>query len=187
MATQKVTDKIHEDAKKEAQKILNKYKDEAAKIKAEYSEKINAKKAQIKAEVEVFKKTEILRMISQKRLEFNRKIVTRKRTFIKDVIKETLEKLSEHKDYLKFLEMLIKKSGESEGELVINKRDWKQHGPDLEKFMKSEGLSYRINHTDDIMGGLTIKKDKILYHGSLDLISELLSDELTIAVSKTMY
>lgn len=187
MSTQKVTDKILADAKKEAKEILDNYKKEAAKIKKEYGEKIAAKKAQIENEVEAVKKTEFLRTVSQKRLEFNRKIVSQKQKFIKEAIKQALNKLPEHKKYLDFLKALIKTSGENEGELIISKQDWKKHGPDLERFMEKQGLNFKVCTSNEIIGGVLVKKEKTTYHGSLDLISELLSDELTIAVSKTSY
>lgn len=187
MATQKVTEKILADAKKEAKEILDRYKKEAARIKDEYATKIAVNKEQIKVEVEGIKKTEIMRNISQKRLEFNRKTVLQKRKFINGVIMEALKKLTEHKKYLDFLKALIKKSEEKEGELIINKQDWKRYGSDLEKFMKNEGLNYKVNVNNEIIGGVMVKKEKTTYHGSLDLISELLSDELTIAVSKKLY
>lgn len=187
MSTQKVTDKILADAKKEAKEILDNYKKEAAKIKKKYGEKIAAKRTQIETEAEVVKKTEILRTVSQKRLELSRKTVSQKQKFIKDTIKQALNTLPEHEKYLDFLKALIKKSEEKEGELVIYKQDWKRYGPDLEKFMKKQKIDFKVSASDEIIGGVMVKKGKITYHGSLDLISELLSDELTIAVSKTSY
>ena len=49
MATQKVTEKILDDANKEAKEILDKYKKEAAQIRKEYEEKIGLRKQQIES------------------------------------------------------------------------------------------------------------------------------------------
>lgn len=187
MATQKVTEKILDDANKEAKEILDKYKKEAAQIRKEYEERIGLRKQQIESDLETMKDNEILRAVSQKRMELNRAIVAEKRKYIRDIIEEALKGLSQHKGYIGFLRELITKSGEREGELIINKHDWERYGSALEKFMKKQGLNYTINTNNEIMGGILIKKEKTTYHGSLDLIRELLIDELAIAVSKELY
>ena len=187
MATQKVTEKILNDANKEAKEILSKYKKEAAQIRKEYEERIGIRKQQIESDLETMKDNEILRTVSQKRMELNRAIVAEKRKYIRDVIEDALKGLSQHKGYIGFLKELIKKSGEKKGELIISKHDWQRHGAELEKFMKKEDLNYKVTQNNEITGGVLIKKEKTTYHGSLDLIRELLNDELTIAVSKALY
>ncbi len=187
MATQKVTEKILDDANKEAKEILDKYKKEAAQIRKEYDEKIGLKKQQIESDLKTLKENEILRAVSQKRMELNRAVVAEKRKYIRGVIEDALKVLSQHKGYIGFLKELITKSGEKDGELIINKHDWKRYGSELEKFMKKQGLNYTINTNNEIIGGVLIKKEKTTYHGSLDLIRELLSDELAIAVSTELY
>ena len=133
------------------------------------------------------KENEILRAVSQQRMELNRAVVAEKRKFIRKVIEDALKGLSQHKGYVGFLKELIKKSGEKEGELIINKHDWERYGSELEKFMKKQGLNFKINTNNKIIGGVLIRKEKTTYHGSLDLIRELLIDELAIAVSKELY
>lgn len=187
MATKSVTEKILDDAKKEAKEILHKYEKEAENARKEYEAKIAAKRTEIEAEAETMKEKEILRMLSQKRMELNRTLVAQKYQFTREVIEKAIQKLPEHKGYLNFLRELIKKSGEKNGELIINKHDWQHYGPELEKFMKKENLNYRVTQNNEIMGGVLIKKEKTTYHGSLDLMKELLSDELTIAVSRVLY
>jgi len=187
MATKSVTEKILDDAKKEAKEILQKYEKEAENARKEYEAKIASKKNEIGAEAEMVKEKEILRMLSQKRMEFNRALVAQKHQFTRAVIEEALQKLPEHKGYLDFLKELIKKSGEKKGELIISKHDWQRHGSELEKFMKKEDLDYKVTQNNEITGGVLIKKEKTTHHGSLDLIRELLNDELTIAVSKALY
>jgi vacuolar-type H+-ATPase subunit E/Vma4 len=187
MATQSVTEKILADAKKESKDILDKYKHQAAEIKNNFEKRIAIKQADIEAEVDDIKKVEIMRMISQKRLEFNKQLVLQKRNLIKSIIEESLEKLADHKQYVDFLQLLIKKSGEKDGELIINTKDWKKYGSHLEKFFTKEKCNFKIIKTDDIIGGVVIKKEKKTYLGSLDLTSELLSDELSIAVTKSLH
>jgi vacuolar-type H+-ATPase subunit E/Vma4 len=187
MVTQKVTEKILEDAQKEAQEILDKYKKEAAAVKQEYSEKIAAEKKKIEDELEATKQAEILRSVSQKRLEFNKQLTHQKYKLINELTHDSLKKLPEHKNYLDFLKALIKKSGKEDGELLMAAHDIKQYKDDVEKFLKREGVHYVIKPGNDLKGGIIIKKGKTAYLGSLDLISDLTRDELTIAVSKILW
>lgn len=187
MATQQVTGKILEDAKKEVQEILEHYKKEAAHVQKQYDEKIAEEKAHIDAEAVTAKKTEYMRLVSQKNLEFRKDIVAEKRKHIAKVIEEAIRKLPQHKQYFPFLTAMIKNSGEKTGELCISKDDLKRYEKKLEKFLKESSYSFKIMHDDNIYGGALIKKEKIVYHGSLDLISELLRDELAIAVSNRLF
>jgi vacuolar-type H+-ATPase subunit E/Vma4 len=186
MAKQKVTEKILADAKQEVGEILSKYRAQASAFKKSQDEQIAIQKTQIERDIEASKKIEYLRRVSQKKLQLNRKFVAEKRKLIDRVIDETLKELSVHKEYLNFLKALIKTSGREDGELLINKADWKRYGSDLEKFFKNLNCRFTITTNDEISGGVMIKKDRIMYHGSLNIIRELISDQLTIAVSKKL-
>lgn len=187
MATQQVTGKILEDAKKEAQEILEHYKKEAAHVQKQYDEKIAEEKALIDAEAETAKKTEYMRLVSQENLQLRKDVVAEKRKHIVKIIEDAIKKLPEHKQYFSFLTTMIENSGEKAGELCISKGDLKRYEKKLEKFLKENSYDFKIAHDDTIRGGVLIKKEKIVYHGSLDLISELLRDELTIAVSNKLF
>ena len=184
MAKQKVTEKILVDAKQEAAEILNKFRTEAAAIKKAQDEKIAAQRSKIENDTDAAKKIEYLRRISQKKLELNQQFVGEKRKLIEEVIDEALTELPANKEYLDFLKALIKKSGSDKGELIISRSDWKRYGPILEKHFKDKKYQFTITANENISGGIMIKKDKIMYHGSLDLIRELINDQLTIAVSR---
>lgn len=184
MAKQKVTEKILADAKQEAVEILSKFRIKASEIKKSQDKKIAAQKSQIENDSDAAKKIEYLRRISQKKLELNQKLVSEKRKLIEQVIEEALKELPARKEYLDFLKALIKKSGRENGELVVSKSDWKRYGSSLTKFLKNQKYKFNITENNEISGGVMIKKDKIMYHGSLDLIRELMNDQLTIAVSK---
>ena len=187
MSSQRVTDKILADAKEEAKEILAKHEDEAKHITDEYAKRIAQKKAQNEREVEETVNAEIMRSISQKRLALNKKITEHKQERINAAIKKAIGKLVEHKNYVSFLEMLIKSSGEKEGSLVLSKADAKRYRNDLEKFIQNTGANLKVTASDDLTGGVIIKKEKSSYIGSLGIILELLSDELAIAISKELF
>ena len=187
MSSQKVTDKIIADAKEEARQILAKHEEEAKHIADDYAKRIAQKKADNEREIKERVNTEIMRSISQKRLELNRKITEHKQERIRAAIKKAIAELVEHKDYLAFLKMLIKSSGEKNGSLLLSKADATRYRSNLEKYIQDNGLKLKVTDSDEVSGGLVIKKEKTSYIGSLDIILELLSDELAIAVSKELF
>ena len=187
MPTQNVTNKIIEDAKKEAKDILAKYKDDAASLDKEFAEQIAQKKQQIETEIEEIKKTEIMRALSQKRLDLNKKTTEQKQKLITITIDEAVSNLLGHKQYPDFLKALIKNSRVKEGELLLSKNDVKQYRGVLENYLKSEGLDLKITTDDGMKGGIIIRKEKSSHIGSLSIILELMSDELAINVAKVLY
>lgn len=187
MATQNVTDKILEDAKKESQEILKKFRDEAAQIKKTHEDELDGKRSQIEEETETLKKREHMRILSQKKLELNKELATHKHAYLQKVVAEALEGLPRHSKYEQFLELLIASSKETTGELIIRKEDWEKHKTVIEKFLKKAEADFTVTTNNEIAGGIIIKKGKTTYHGSLELISELLNDELAIAVSQALF
>jgi len=187
MPTQKVTEKILQDAKGEAQEILTKYQTEASGITRDYEERMAKKKKEIEHAVEERKKIEIMRARSQHRLDLNKKLTQHKRKLIKVTIDQAVKQLIEHEEYLDFLKALIEKSGEKNGELLLSKTDAKRYGEDLKKFADKHELNLKITSDDEIRGGIILHREKMNHIGSLDIILELLSDELAIVVSKELF
>ena len=187
MSTQKVTDKILEDAKIEAQEILAKYEKEAKSIADELGDRITQKKKQVEKEIEERRETEIMRTISQQRLALNMKQTAHKQLIIQNIIDEAVAELPGHRDYLTFLKNLISKSGETDGELLLSKNDFSRYRGDLEKYLHSEGINFKIAQDAGIRAGLIIKRGTTSYIGSLDIILELLSDEMAIAISRVLF
>ena len=184
---QNLVDKILQDAQREAKEILAQHEAEAAKIKEEYAKQRATKKTHRETELSSLKKTETTKLVSQKRLELNKQITMQKQKYIAEITKEALASLSEHEEYLDFLKNLIKKSGEKVGELLISSSDYKRFGAALEKYLKNLGANLSIKPDNAIKGGIILKKEKMSYLGSFEIISELLNDELLSAVSKILW
>lgn len=187
MTTQNVTDKILEDATKESQEIVKKFSDEAAEIKKDNAAVLKSKRSHNEDETEARKKNEHMRLLSQRKLALAREFAEHKQEYLSKVIAQAMEKFPDHAQYGQFLEMLIKTSKETDGELIIRKNDWEKYKKALEKFLKQINAHFTVTTENEITGGIIIKKGKTTYHGSLELISELLNDELAIAVSQALY
>ncbi len=184
---QSLVEKILQDAQQEAKEIFARYETDAAKIKEEYAKQIANKKKLLEAQLSILKKTETTKLLSQKRLELNKQTTGQKQKYINEITKEALAGLAEHKKYLDFLKDLIKKSGVQEGELLISSSDYKRFGAALEKYVKTIGANLLIKPDSDTRGGIVLKKGKINYLGSFEIISELLNDELLSVVSKILW
>jgi len=187
MSSQKVTEKILADAKEEAGQILERLENEAKQISDDYAERAAKKKAQDEEEIQERTKTEIMRALSQRRLDLNKSITGHKQKTITEVINESVAQLVARKEYADFLKALIRSSHVKEGNLMLSKNDAKKHRNELEKYIRDEGLNIKISANEELTGGIIIEKEKTRYIGSLDIILELLSEELSIVISKELF
>lgn len=183
MAAQSVTDKIIEDARKEAREIISKYEQEAKSIADDFAARIADKNEQIEQEIRERREAEIMRAVSQQRLALNMKRTAHRQNLIREIIDEAVSEMPGHKNYLAFLQNLIVKSGEDQGELLLSKADFARYRGELEKFQQREDLNMKIAADAEIKGGVVIRHGTTSHIGSLDIITELLSDELAIAIS----
>jgi len=187
MATSKVAEKIIEDAQKEAKAIRVHHQKESENLKNEYQARIDKRRAVNKTEAQSMEKTLTMRSISKQRLAFSQDIISKKQKMIDKVIKEATEQLTRSKDYEGFLQSLIAQSREPDGEIMLSERDIKNHGKELEKFLKKNNFQHMISVTENISGGVIIKKGQKTYLGSLDIISNLLSDEIAIDAARILF
>jgi len=184
---QNVIEKILSQAEEEARAILQNYKNEVGKIKEEFERRILEEEKRTNEEIEDFRKKEILRARAKERLNQNQRLNAEMENLIQDVIQEAIKKLPEQEGYLNFLKEMISASKESEGELFLSSADFKRYKSEIEKFIKKEKLNFKITADEKISGGVVIKKGKIVYLGSLDVIVELIRDELKIEIARILF
>lgn len=183
---QSVIEKILEEAKKEAEAIIQGYEKEISRMKREYEEKILEAEKRLNEEIEKKKKEEIMKAVAQARLEYNKKLTREMQGYIDDVLHSAIKGLPEHKKYFDFLKKLIKTSGVKEGELYLSSADKQKYQSQIEKFIKQEGYSFVIKNDDKMSGGVIIKKEKITFLGSIDVIAEIIKDDLKIMIARTL-
>ncbi len=183
---QGVIEKILDEAKKEAEAIARRYESEIIKIKQDYKARIDNAEKRLNAEIEKRKQEQIMQAIAQVRLEFNKRITTEMQMHINNVLQSAVQKLSGQKKYLDFLKGLIKSSGVKDGELYLSRADLQKYQSQIEKFMKQEGYNFVLKDDDQMSGGVVIKKEKITFLGSIDVIIETMQEELKIALARTL-
>ncbi len=183
---QSVIEKILDEAKKDAEVISQRYEDEIAKLKKEYEDKIAIAEKKLSEEIEKRKQEEIMRAIARERLEYNKKITTEMQSCIDEILQSAIKKLPEHKRYLDFLKNLIKNSGVKDGELYLSSGDKQKYLLQIEKYIKQEGYNFIIKSDDKMSGGVIIKKEKITFLGSIDVIAEIMREDLKIMIARTL-
>ncbi|MEO0122998.1 MAG: V-type ATP synthase subunit E [candidate division WOR-3 bacterium] len=183
---QNVIEKILEEAKKEAEAITERYEKEISRLKREYEEKILEAEKKLNEEIEKKKKEEVMKAIAQARLEYNKKLAGEMQEYIDDVLNSAIKKLPEHKKYFNFLKDLIKNSDVKEGELYLSSADKQKYQSQIEKFIKQEGYNFIIKNDDKMSGGVIIKKGKVTFLGSIDVIAEIMKEELKIMIARSL-
>lgn len=183
MATQSVTERIIEDARKEAQEILSKYGQEARNIADDLGARLAARRERLEKEIAERRDTEIMRAVSQQKLALNMKRTAHKQELMRTIIEEAVSRLPGHPDYLAFLQALIETSGAKQGELRMSRADLERYRGALDKFLPREGRKMKVAADAGMKGGVIIEDGTTRYIGSLDIIVELMADEMAIALS----
>lgn len=183
MATQSVTERIIEDARKETHEILSKYGQEARNIADDLGARLAARRERLEKEIAERRDTEIMCAVSQQKLALNMKRTAHKQELMRTIIEEAVSMLPGHPDYPAFLQALIKTSGAEQGEIRMSRADLERHRGELDKFLQREGRKMKVAADAGMKGGVIIEDGTTSYIGSLDIIVELIADEMAIALS----
>jgi vacuolar-type H+-ATPase subunit E/Vma4 len=179
MSIEKLTSTIIESAQQKAKEITDKYEQEIQKINNNANEEI-AKLVQENDEYIARQKSLVqTRLISNAQLKAQQEILKIKWKIIDNVFTQAKQRFLASEDYLSFIKDIISTNNDSDSELFISKHD-------QEKFQKSfPGLKYTAS--DDLTGGLIIRKGRIELNFSIDKIFESLKNDLIIDLSKLLF
>lgn len=192
MSIEKITSKITCDAEKAAEAV-----------RAEAAEKCDEiiRAAEARAE-------EILAAGERRSAEDKEKLIIRKKSVAdidgRKMILETKQKLigrcfdlavdkivSLEKDrYIAFLTALVKKTGEKEGELILNPSDRSRLGEELISALGTEIEGCRITlstETRNIRGGFLLKKGLVYMNGTVETLIEEAREELAGEVASQLF
>jgi vacuolar-type H+-ATPase subunit E/Vma4 len=183
---QSVIEKILDEAKREAESITRRYEEEIAKVRKEYEDRITQAEGGLRKEIEKKKQEEIMKAVAQMRLELNKRLTLEMQNHIEDVLQSAIRNLPEHKNYFNFLKELITESNVIDGELYLSPKDLKRFQNQLEKFLKQKGYNFTIKGDDKITGGVVIKRGKVTFLGSIDVIVETMREELKITIAQKL-
>ena len=93
-------------------------------------------------------------------------------------------------EYVTFLVGLVKKTGETEGQLILNERDAASVGTDLVNVLSKELADSKITlskETKNIKGGFLLKKGSIYINGTVEALVEEAKEDLVGEVAAQLF
>lgn len=177
MSIEKITSKILSDAEGSAKVVLDEAKAKADGIVAE----AEAKAAQVleKAEKQGLEDKE--KLITRKKavadIDGRKLVLEAKQQLIGQCFEKAVDKLtSMDKDrYIEFLAGLVAKTGETEGQLILNPRDRESLSAELTEYLSRNLPGSEITlaeETKPIRGGFLLKKGSVYINGTIEALVE---------------
>lgn len=192
MSIEKITSKIISDAEAEAAKITEASKAECEKV----IEEAKAKAAELIRDAEenglADKEKLIARRKSVADIDGRKLVLHEKQKYIAECFDKTAEKLvsMEKKEYIGFLISIVKNTGETEGELILNEKDSSEIGTDFiaEANKAIEGGAFTLSkETRNIKGGFILKNGSIYMNGTVESLIEDAKDKLIGEVAGQLF
>ena len=192
MSIEKITEVILADAEKTAKATLDKAEAESREIIA-----VAEKKAEkLIEETGVKGIDEKEKLISRKKavaeIDGRKIILEAKQQLISECFEKATEKIisMEKADYLEFLAAIVKTTDLTEGELIFNKKEAAEIGPDLVKYLNEDLPGSKISlssETRNIRGGLVLKNGAIYMNGTIEALMEEAKETLTGEVAQVLF
>ena len=171
MSIEKITSKIVSDAESIAQVTLDEAKAECDAIlaRAESEAEKVLREAQERGQKE--KEKLISRRKAVADIDGRKIILEEKQKLITECFDRAIEQIAsmEKEEYIAFLAGLVKKTGETEGELILNEKDAASVGTDLVK------------------GGFLLKKGSIYINGTVEALVEEAKEDLVGEVAAQLF
>ena len=192
MSIEKITSKIVSDAESIAQVTLDEAKAECDAIlaRAESEAEKVLREAQERGQKE--KEKLISRRKAVADIDGRKIILEEKQKLITECFDRAIEQIAsmEKEEYIAFLAGLVKKTGETEGELILNEKDAASVGTDLVNVLSKELAGSKITlskETKNIRGGFLLKKGSIYINGTVEALVEEAREDLVGEVSAQLF
>lgn len=192
MSIEKITSKIISDAQVAAQKTLDEANARCDEILAEAEKKAAAivKSAEEKALDE--KQKLIARRKSVVEIDGRKLILDAKQKMIASCFEQAIDKLTsmEKENYIAFLAGLVEKTGEKEGQLILNEKDRAEIGGELIARIAQNLPDSQITlaeETGNIRGGFLLKKGSVYINGTIEALVGEAREELIGEVANRLF
>lgn len=187
MGIEKISQKIIDDAEKEAKAIINIANKEAKKNIEKANDFIKIHKEKDLKKVKNALEIKMLRYIASANLETKKENLKSKRDFIDKLIDKTVEHITEDKLYEDFLKKRMDEAIIEDATIHMNASDYKIYKVLFEEMIKKSGYKSNISRDFvDIKGGFIIKKGKITIDCTLDSIIEAMYDEILMKINRML-
>lgn len=192
MSIEKITSKIVSDAESTAQVTLDEAKAECDAILA----RADSEAEKVLKEAQERGQSEKEKLISRRKavadIDGRKIILEEKQKLIAECFDEAIERISSMKkeEYVTFLVGLVKKTGETEGQLILNERDAASVGTELVNVLSKELADSKITlskETKNIKGGFLLKKGSIYINGTVEALVEEAKEDLVGEVAAQLF
>lgn len=179
--------KIIEEAEEKAKPIVDEAKDKAKQIKKESKEKA-------KSEAEAKKK----RILALARLEARKSLLAARQDTTEEAFLEAVNRLSglDDEEYLAIVKEMFLSVDVPEGdvEVILSPNDKKRLSKgflkDVEKELAMKGRKVKLtlsNDTKDISGGFVLRKGRIEFNNSFDVIIKTQRDAMESEIARILF
>ena len=192
MSIDKITSKIISDAEAVARVTL----DEADAQRDAILARADSEAKQILNEAKERGQSEKEKLISRRKavadIDGRKIILEEKQKLIAECFDRAIEQIisMEKGQYVAFLAGLVKKTGETEGQLILNEKDAASVGPDLVSVLSKEIAGSKITlskETKNIRGGFLLKKGSVFINGTVEALVEEAKEDLAGEVAARLF
>lgn len=192
MSIEKITSKIISDAEALAKVTLDEANARCDEILAEAASKAE----ELVREAEKNGQEEKEKLISRRKavadIDGRKIVLEEKQRLITSCFDQAVDQIvSMNKDdYIAFLTELVKKTGEKEGELILNSGDAEKLGEDLIRAISGAVADSGITlskETRNIRGGFLLKKGSVYINGTVEALVEEAKEDLVGEVAARLF
>ena len=191
MSIEKITAKIEQDAKAQADVITGDAKKKAWDIVEKAQKKADAmiKDAGERGKEDRDKQVTSRRSVAV--IDGKNYLLNSKQVMIRECFDAALDKIAsmEEKDYLDFLTGIVKASGLKKGQIILSRKDAAIGSKLLEKLAgEIAGSEFSISdEVKNISGGLILQQGSTYYNASVDAVRDTIESEMTQEVAAVLF
>ena len=192
MSIEKITSKIISDAEEIARVTLDEAKAQCDGIIAEAEEKAAAVVRNAEEQGREDKEKLIARKKAVADIDGRKMVLAAKQELIAQCFEKAVERLvsMEPAQYVEFLAGLVTKTGETEGELILNPKDREAVGAELIDYLSKNLPGSAVTLSDEtrnIRGGFLLKKGSVYMNGTIEALVEEAKEDLIGEVAGRLF
>ena len=191
MSIEKITAKIEQDAKAEADVITGEAKKKAWEIveKAQKKAKVMVEEAGVRGKEDRDKQVTSRRSVAV--IDGKNLMLNSKQEMIRECFDSAMEKIAsmDEKDYLDYLTGIVKASGLTKGKIILSRKD-AAIGPKLLEQLAKEIAGCEFSVSDEVKninGGLILQQGSTYYNASVNAIRDTIESEMTQEVATVLF
>ena len=192
MSIEKITSKIIAEAEEAAAAVLQQAQDQSDAILAEAHGRAESLLTDAQARGKEEKEKLIARRKAVADIDGRKLILAEKQKLIGDCFDQAIERLAsmDSQDYIAFVADLVKKTGQTQGELILSPRDRRTIGKELIDYLSQnlQGCAITLaEETRQIRGGFLLKQGSVYMNGTIESLMDEAREALTGEIAGQLF